>query len=128
MGVHYDCELPFPILSLVVLKFSKVYRKQERVASHLDGRVSPSFMQLTRICEEKGIHTIVSLNFDSSIFKFSHLVNCPILLLINLPKPKGLTVKGTGTISKPSSSSCRRCFEGLYEGRSSGRGGTANDR
>lgn len=43
MGVHYDCELPFPILSLVVLKFSKVYRKQERVASHLDGRVKPEF-------------------------------------------------------------------------------------
>lgn len=52
MGVHYDCELSFPILSLVVLEFSKVYRKQERVASHLDGCVSPSFIKFTKVCEE----------------------------------------------------------------------------
>lgn len=52
MGVHYNCELSLPIFSLIVLKFSKVYRKQEWIASHLDDRVSPSFVDSTRPWEE----------------------------------------------------------------------------
>lgn len=52
MGVHYNCELSLPILSLIVLKFRKVYRKQEWIVSHLDDRVSPSFVDSTRTWEE----------------------------------------------------------------------------
>lgn len=52
MGVHHNCELSLPILSLIILKFSKVYRKQEWIASHLDDRVSPCFVDFMRTWEE----------------------------------------------------------------------------